>query len=190
MDVLPRKEQIKRVAAHMFRKRGYMASSMRDIAREMGMEAPSLYNHIDSKQQILAELLLAIAHYFSQGMKEIKESRSSDLEKLESLVKLHVDITIDENDAVALLTGEWIHLEGASAKEYLLKRDAYEKDFRNILASAIGSGELEDVDLDLTLFSILSTLRWLYSWYARNPEVDKEELEKQMVRILIPRKKA
>ena len=184
-----RKDQIKKTAAQMFRKRGYPSTSMRDIAKKLGMEAPSLYNHISSKQEILSELLLSVAHEFMSGMKTIKASPLSALEKLEFLVKLHVDITLEHSDAVSLLTGEWIHLEKDSAKEFIEKRDAYETDFREILRTCIHEGSVEKVDIDMAVFSILSTLRWLYSWYAKHPNVNREELEKEMVKLLIPRKR-
>ena len=183
-----RKDQIKQTAAKMFRKRGYQATSMRDIAKELGMEAPSLYNHIRSKQQILSELLLMVAEEFTEGMSEVKKSTGPEVEKLEQLVKLHVDITMEHSDAVSLLTGEWVHLEKESAKVFIKKRDAYELDFRTILKASIKKGHLENVDVELALFSILSTLRWLYSWYGRNPGVNRKELESQMVKILLPRK--
>jgi TetR/AcrR family transcriptional regulator, cholesterol catabolism regulator len=187
---LSRKDQIKQTAAKMFRKRGYQATSMRDIAKELGMEAPSLYNHIRSKQQILSELLLMVADEFTQGMAKVKRSVGPESAQLEQLVKLHVDITMEHSDAVSLLTGEWVHLEKEVAEEFIKKRDAYEQDFRTILKASIEKGHLEKVDVELALFSILSTLRWLYSWCGRNPEVNRRKLEKQMVKILLPRKKS
>jgi len=188
VEGLSRKEQIKNVAAHMFRKRGYNATSMRDIAAEMGIEAPSLYNHISGKQEILSELLMMIAQTFTDNMREIRTSSLSNIEKLERLIKLHVDITIDHTDAVSLLTNEWVHLEGDISTEFIALKDNYEADFRRVITNCIKDKSMEKVNPELALFSILSTLRWLYSWYSRNPKVNKIELEREMVRLLVPRK--
>lgn len=151
------------------------------------MEAPSLYNHISSKQQILSELLMKVAHRFTKGMAEVKASGSSPREALEALVKLHVDITIEHPDAIALLTAEFVHLEGQAALEFHDLKDAYEEDFRDWIKLAISEGQFPDLDVELSLFSILSTLRWFYSWYGRRTSLDKEELERQMSELLIPR---
>lgn len=186
MEGLSRKEQIKKVAAHLFRKRGYTATSMRDIAGEMGMEAPSLYNHISGKQQLLEELLMMIARNFTNGMSEVRGSSLSSIEKLEHLIKLHVDITLDHTDAVSLLTNEWVHLQGTVAADFISLKDKYENDFRKVLKACIKDGHLEKVNVELALFSILSTLRWLYSWYSKNPTVNKLELEREMLRLLLP----
>jgi len=185
---LSRKEQIKTVAARLFRKRGYTATSMRDIASELSMEAPSLYNHISGKQQLLEELLMMVAEAFTAGMKEVKESKLDNIEKLEHLIRLHVDITVSHTDAVSLLTNEWVHLEGDMASTFAKLKDKYEEDLRKIMKACIKDGSLEQVNVDLALFSMLSTLRWLYSWYTRNPNVNKIELEREMVRLLVPRK--
>ncbi|NNC84028.1 MAG: TetR/AcrR family transcriptional regulator [Flavobacteriales bacterium] len=187
MKGLSRKEQIKWAAASMFRKRGFKATSMRDIAAGMGMEAPSLYNHISSKQEILSELLMTIAHHYTDGMEEIKHAPLTASEKLERLIKLHVDIAVDHTDAVSLLINEWVHLEGPIADEFNALKDGYEKDFKGILAQSLKERKVPEVDVDLALFSILSTLRWLYSWYSRNPGINRIELEQQMVRLLVPR---
>ena len=68
---LTRKEEILNVASRLFKERGYSAVTMRDLAFEMGIKAASLYNHITSKQQILAEIIMRIAQDFVQGIEAI-----------------------------------------------------------------------------------------------------------------------
>ena len=66
-----KKALIENSAAKLFREKGYRGTSMRDIAKSVGLEAASLYNHIDSKQQILSELLMRLAHLFTEQMDEV-----------------------------------------------------------------------------------------------------------------------
>ena len=53
MKTPTRKEEIIHVASQLFKDRGYSAVSMRDIAKELGIKAASLYNHIEGKQELL-----------------------------------------------------------------------------------------------------------------------------------------
>ncbi len=182
---ISRKEQIKSCAARLFRKRGFTATSVRDIAADMGMEAPSLYNHIKGKQEILQELLLEIAEKFTSGMRSVKNSNLKAEAKLERLVKLHVDLTIENPDVMALLTSDWVHLEEPAFSQFASLRDNYEKELKEVLKSAITDSGGDAKDVDITLFSILSTLRWLYSWYLKNRDVNPIELENQLVKTVL-----
>ena len=185
LSAITRKEEILIRAAALFRIKGYSATTMRDIARDVGMEAASLYNHISSKQLILSDLLMELAQLFTEGMETISHSPISDLEKLEELIKLHVDLTMSHTDAISLLPSEWVHLEEPQHKEFLILKDAYERKFKIIIAAVIAEGNQSDIDPDVTLFSILSTLRWLYSWQSKYKVEDIEKLKADLVQNLI-----
>ena len=151
----------------------------------MGMEAASLYNHITSKPIILSDLLMEIAGLFTEGMQAIKASDAKPIEKLEQLVSLHVDLTVSHTDEISLLPAEWVHLEEPTIQQFLKLRDAYELDFKEIIAGSMSSQSMSDLEIDVALFSILSTLRWLYSWYSKNKGVDVTQLKKDLIQNLI-----
>ncbi len=185
MKQMSKRAEIISCAARLFRKRGFSATSVRDIAREMGMEASSLYNHIKSKQELLSSLLLDIAHTFSEGMESIETASIPAYQKLERLVALHVRISVEKTDAVSLVPSEWIHLDTDSIKQFLALRDEYDKTFKAILSACIKEGSIKSVNVDLAAFSILSSLRWLYSWYSKNQNINIVELEEEMKSYLL-----
>ena len=180
-----KRDQIKAQAARLFRKRGYKATSMRDLGREVGVEAASLYNHITSKQELLHELLLEMAGHFTEAMSETLASQLGPVEKLERLIVQHVRLTVEHTDAISLITSEWVHLEEPAKSAYLRQRDEYESHFRRILTDCMDAGHFEKINVEIALFSTLSTLRWLYSWYGRHRDIEPAELERQMVRVLV-----
>jgi len=180
-----RKDEILKASAALFRTKGYAATTMRDIAREMGMEAASLYNHIASKQLILSELLLEIADLFTEGMSHISKLKSSHLEKLEALISLHVDITVKHTDAISLIPNEWVHLQEPKLQEFLLLRDEYERQFKAILAAYLSETKSSNLDIDVALFSILSSLRWLYSWYSKYDQKPIDNLKSELIQSLL-----
>jgi AcrR family transcriptional regulator len=180
-----RKESISACAARLFRKRGYQATSMRDIADAEQIKAASIYNHFKSKQEILRSLLLRMAHLFTQGMQTVRASSSDPVEQLEQLIALHVRLTIEHTDAIALIAGEWIHLEEPHLQQYRQLRDAYEAHFKEILEAGKKQGLLRNVDPEIALFSILSSLRWLYSWYSKNRNYEPEKLRQEMISTLL-----
>jgi AcrR family transcriptional regulator len=181
-----RKQEILDAAAHLFRKQGYQGSSLKAIAQAVGMEAaPSLYNHIKSKQSILSELLLGIAGAFQHGMQAVMTSSLDPRGKLEQLIRLHVTLTVAQPDAIALVISEWSHLEGEDQGAFLRLRDAYERDFRQVLRDGVAQGQFKPLDVELTMFTLLSTLRALYAWYAKYQQYNPIELENQLIGALL-----
>src|SRR5438067_13938840 len=49
----PREDQVRAVALRLFKEKGYHATSMRDIASEVGINKGSLYSYIRSKEDLL-----------------------------------------------------------------------------------------------------------------------------------------
>ncbi len=183
--MLSRKEEIRQSAAKLFRRKGYKATSMRDIAEDVGIKAASIYNHIESKQELLRDLLLNIANLFTTEMRSISSSSLDTEEKLNRLITLHIKLTAQHTNAISLIAGEWVHLEEPEKKQYINLRDEYETSFREIIEDGKKEGVFKDVDTDIALFSILSTLRWLYSWYSKNTDYNLIDLEKQINLCLI-----
>jgi len=179
-----RKDEIIRTAAKLFKEKGYSAVTMRDLATEMGMKAASLYNHINSKQQILKEIIISLAEEFTSGLQEIQKSNKSSIEKLREIVKLHVNITSHNTYGMASLNNDWMHLE-EKLEYYLQLRSNYEDEFRNIIQQGIKKEEIINENIEVMLFSILSTLRSLYLWIPKKEDLNPEELSQQLSEVLI-----
>lgn len=58
---MSRKEQIIQKALEIMKERGFSGLTMRDLAKSLGMEAASLYNHIASKDDLLERVCFGIA---------------------------------------------------------------------------------------------------------------------------------
>ena len=75
-------------AATMFRERGFAASSMRDLAETVGIEAASLYNHIRSKNEILESICFDVANIFNEKIQEIESGRQSNINKINNCIQI------------------------------------------------------------------------------------------------------
>lgn len=179
-----RKEEIIRVAAKLFKEKGYSAVSMRDLATEMGIKAASLYNHIKSKQDILRAIIISLAEQFTAEMKLIQSSNVACSDKLNSIIELHVRISSQNSYGMACLNNDWMHLE-EQLDYYKKLRSDYENDFKAILKDGIESGEIVDAKPDVMMFSILTTLRSLYIWIPKKEGLNLQELSNTLTQILI-----
>ncbi len=100
MKITSRKEEIIDVASQLFKEKGYSAVSVRDIALATGMKAASLYNHIESKQEILSILILELARNFTSGMAGVLKTDISPLQKIKKIIEMHIDITVNNSQAL------------------------------------------------------------------------------------------
>jgi len=66
---VPRRAEICRTAAQIFRDRGYDATSVSDIARALGMTKAGLYHYFDSKEALLFEIM-------TYGLERVRDDRS------------------------------------------------------------------------------------------------------------------
>ncbi|MCC1483893.1 TetR/AcrR family transcriptional regulator [Winogradskyella immobilis] len=184
MKTLNRKDEILIVAAKLFKEKGYSAVTMRDLATDMHIKAASLYNHIESKQAILKEIILSISEQFTEGMERIIKLDASSIEKLKKVIRLHVKITSRNTNGMASLNNDWMHL-GDQLEYYKKLRYNYEDNFRQIIQNGIDSNEIKNEKLDVLLFSMLSTLRSLYIWIPKKEDINIEELSDSLSEILI-----
>ena len=73
----------------MFKDKGFAASSMRDLAETVGIEAASLYNHIRSKNEMLESICFDVANRFTIFMDEIESISQGSIKKIETLLRFH-----------------------------------------------------------------------------------------------------
>jgi len=182
---MTRKQEIIETAKTLFRERGYKSVSMRDLAKVMDFKAASLYNHISSKEEILADIVLDVARYFTREMNIIKSLNVDAKTQLIGVIKHHVDLTINNPEAIAILNNDWMHLEGKHLEDFKMMRDTYENDLRSIITQGIEHKEITSQNIDIILFSLLSTLRTLHLWYRKRSDLSENALKKDITDILL-----
>jgi|SRR5699024_492456 len=180
-----RKNQIIQTAVKLFREKGYNSVSMRDLAAEMGIKAASLYNHIKSKEEILAEIIMDLAYNFTQHIHQVKEKNISVVDKLKEIIEMYIDITIHKADFLACMNKEWRNLGAEKQQEYWELRKQYENDFLALIKEGIKTKELKNCEEKITAFSILSTLRTLYHWFSKYEEIDEKLLKTELKENLL-----
>ena len=89
-----RRSQILETAAGLFASRGYHGVSVADLGAACGISGPALYKHFDSKQAMLAEMLVSISEELLRvGRQRVADAQGPDA-ALEALVAWHVDFAL------------------------------------------------------------------------------------------------
>ena len=183
--ILDRKKQIQFVAQSLFKTKGYGASSMRDIAKEVGVEAASLYNHISSKEEMLKEICFEMADQIFEGIGPIEKKKFSAKQKLEKVIENHVSVIVNNIDASIVFFHEWKHLNEPYLSEFKILRNEYEKKFIKIIEEGFTQKLFRKVDVKIVSFIIFSALNATYDLYKPNGKLSAKDISKTMSNIII-----
>lgn len=180
-----RKESILAEAAILFKQKGFSATSVRELAEKVGIEAASLYNHIENKEELLELICFRVAHQYVSHIEQIESSHAGAVEKLKALIALHVRMIIDSPNEVSVANNDWKNLSGAKKEQYKEIRRGYEKRVADLIQLGIDEGHLKPVNVSVALFTLLSSLRWIELWYRAERDISPETLENDMITLLI-----
>lgn len=180
-----RKDVIIKKAAALFRKKGFVGTSMRELAENIGVEASSLYNHIGSKSEILQHICFSVANEFMIHFNETEKSGSKTIVKLENLVKFHIHMMLDAYDEVYVANHEWKQLQEPFLSNFLNQRKSYESRMIELIKTGIEKKELKNIHPHVAVFTILSAVRGLEFWQRHKKNVSVRELETNMINHLL-----
>jgi AcrR family transcriptional regulator len=181
-----RKETIRLAAAKLFRAKGYAATGMRDLAGEVGVEAASLYNHIQSKSELLREICFRIAGEFTRQLDDVERDGSMDsLQRLEKVVRFHVRMWVDRLDEVLVATNENIHLDGEWQEAFQKERRVYVRRLEAVISEGIREGSVRAVEPYVAVLTLMNSVRGIEFWHRTNKNVSAGKLEEDMVELLI-----
>lgn len=180
-----KKELILQKAAIMFREKGFAATSMRDLAESVGIEAASLYNHIRSKNEILEAICFDVANRFNANMDIMEAGPLGTIVKIESLLRFHIRQMIDNYEEVYVCDREWKHLEEPYLSNFQNQRRAYRKKFASVIEEGIRKNEIRKIDAPTSVLIMLHAVSGIESWHRSKAKISSQELEDNMVMIMV-----
>src|SRR5262245_65813587 len=124
MVELSRRRAIEDVASELFRAHGYAATSVRDIARALDIQGPSLYAHVTSKEDVLWAIVDRAATRFeaaADAALATPAASTGPANALSALVRAHVRVITEDVGAAGVFVHEWRAL-GDERRTAILER--------------------------------------------------------------------
>lgn len=184
--VKTRREEIVEAATHLFREKGYLATTMRDIADVMGMQGGgSLYAHIKSKEDVLWEIATEAMSAFFAAVKPIAGQALPPAEKLRSALIAHMLAITTRLSAAAVYFDEWRHLSQPRRAAFLAQRNEYEALFTTMITDGVAAGAFVATDVRLTTLHLLGAMNAIRHWYKPNGRLTAEQVAGQIADMLL-----
>src|ERR1700759_733003 len=142
-----RREELTRIAARLFAERGYQGTSLADLAEELGVQKPSLYHHIASKEDLLWEGAGEGAEAFHAALDSIPaDARATG--RIRLALRGHLAVVAGQLDVATVFVREWRHLSGERRERFTAERRRYEERGRDLFREGVEQSELR-TDLDV-----------------------------------------
>ncbi|CAN5150321.1 TetR/AcrR family transcriptional regulator [soil metagenome] len=171
------REDVVRAASRLFASRGYHGTSMRDLAREVGVLGSSLYSHIDSKEDLLVEIVEIGAALFRSAADRATGQGGTGADQLAALVTGHIDVVLDHLDEARTFLYEANALDDTHREKVLAARDQYEAVFRRAFQTGVADGSFRpDIDTKLAAILVLSILNAIERWYRPGGDLSRLRL--------------
>jgi TetR/AcrR family transcriptional regulator, cholesterol catabolism regulator len=181
-----RADAIRAEAVRLFSVQGYEATSMRDIAKAVGLLPGSLYAHIRSKEQLLLEIIEDGIDEFVEGAAQAVVEGGSAPDKLRRAVRAHMTVIATGHERTAIVFHQWRSLSGPDRDRVLAKRNAYEQHFVDVLESGVKEGTFRpDLDSRFAVLVILGALNWAPEWFSPSGDRSAQDVAERVSGLLL-----
>jgi AcrR family transcriptional regulator len=170
------------VAARIFAQKGYAATSLQEIADALDMLKGSLYYYINSKEDLLYEVIREVLTQAEARMAAQADVQGPAVVRLERLVHEHVVFLIDHLTETTVYLHEAAQLSEARRAE--LPEHTFVARLENLVRDGQADGTIRsDVDVRVAALSILGSANWVYRWYSPAGDLTPEQIAGEIARM-------
>jgi TetR/AcrR family transcriptional regulator, cholesterol catabolism regulator len=186
LDRSIRMQKIVEAATGLFHRQGFKATTLDEVARELGLTKAALYHYIPGKGKLL-EIIYGQA--FDKIFHRIYEISALDIppdEKLRQIIRDHICNIITGNIAMfSVFFAEENQLPSQDFQNIRAEKRKYTKLVMKIIEAGMAQGVFKPVDARLQAYAILGMCNWIYKWYRPDKEVfTPEEIAAQFIALL------
>lgn len=180
-----RLEEVLQSAANIFFAKGFHATSIEDVARDVGMLKGSLYYYIKSKDDLLFRLLLAGIEDGDAFIAQQIDPEGDPVEQLERAIRAQIDYIIQKRVQFGLFLHEFDSLSGKRQHKLISVMSRYNSRFVELVRRGQEQGKLMDGEPWIIVNGILGMCNWLYRWYDTDEISDPEQVKQIFLRMLL-----
>jgi len=158
-------DAIREQAALLFFERGYDATTLRQVAAAVGIKVSSLYNHIESKEQLLLSVMGGVMDDLL-ALQKVAVSQDVDvIDRLIAVLDCHIRFSASRAREVFIGNSELRSLPTDARAKVIAKRREYERRIQDLIVEAGREGKAVVLDARLHTYSIVAKGTHVASWY-------------------------
>jgi AcrR family transcriptional regulator len=180
------REAILDAATRLFGEAGYPGTTMREIAKAVGVLPGSLYAHIDSKESLLLEIVESGIQRFMGAVGPAASLAEPADVRLREAVRAHLRVVAENPQRTLVVFHQWRFLTGSAHRRVVAKRREYEDLFAGMVRAGIDEGIFDDrLDERLALMSVLGAVNWTPEWFSPSGRASADEVADRITDALL-----
>ncbi len=180
-----RRADLIRVAARLFREKGFEGTTIRAIADAVGMRSGSPFYHFKSKQEILAAVM---EEGLVAGLAETERIAALELaprEKFQALVRSHLQTVLGEgHDFIPVLLYDWRSLTPDLQERIIGLKDRYDRIWQDALNNLAEHGLMKS-DSRVVRLLLLGAINYSVQWYKPGKGISLDELTDEVLSLFL-----
>ncbi len=171
-------EEIGDAALKLFSEKGYLKTSMNDVAKAVGMTKGGLYHHVEKKEQLLYLIHKEMVDAFLDRFEASCESTKDPVKKLTNCIEAHLKLIADYSPNVKIFFTEMKHLEDSPGFNLIVeKRDRAFTILEDVIAEGIEMKKFrKDLDPFLVAMLMNGMGNWFYHWYRKDGRLSMKKI--------------
>ncbi|MCY6380023.1 TetR family transcriptional regulator [Hoeflea prorocentri] len=177
-------DRVRLAALSLFARYGYAAVSMRQIGREIGLQAGAIYNHFPTKQHLLRGLMVEHMERLLTAWEAERDDNLPPREALVAFVRFHIRYHVKCGEEVFISYMELRNLEEQNFVEVEELRRRYEHSLRSILEAGTEARVFTVSDPRVATMAVIAMLTGVTNWYRTDGRLSLDEIEELYVRMI------
>lgn len=179
-----KRDAVLTAAVQLFNERGYAATSLDDVAAQLGVTKPVIYHYIGAKEQVLFHCLRQGLEQLRCAAERARAEPGTGLDRLRLFLREYALVNMTEFGMCVIRTGDEL-LSPDSRREFRsLKRETDEA-LRSLIRDAVADGSIVAEDVRLTAFTLAGALNWIARWYEPGGAMTPQDIAARMVETLL-----
>ena len=165
MRAAERQTAIRAAALRFFRRKGYHATSMQDIADAVGLYKGSLYYYVSSKEELLVQLFEGRAEQVLGEIETAASTSGTAPDRVRAMVRAYVLGVLRNLDPVHVYLLEERSLPPAALQQVHRQQQAMRGHFQRVIVDGMRRGDFATSDPTLAVLALLGMCTWVHRWY-------------------------
>ena len=181
-----KKQKLLQVSAQLFNEKGYQATTMQEIADNLGMKKGSIYYYIKTKEDLLYELGFATLHMLLDSGEKVRRLTVEPDEKLRRFIHNHMNLLCKHLDLFTVSLRELNKINVPTYwNEIVNLRKKYEIMTRDIIQDGQKAGLFRDYDYRIVVNGILGMMNWIIRWYSPQGEKSPDDIAEVWTEMIL-----